>query len=410
MARRIHQTRRESADIQPRGLNMADISGRYELAGRIKRRVSAAGGSDLIHDDKRLKGLIAEHLSAELGNQTLGLGLHREMVSEIFNQMRGLDVLQPLMEDRRVTEIMVNGPNHIFIEADGRLRQTDLKFRNEAHLSDVIVHFFSQANRPINFRQPIADMRLPDGSRANAVLPPVATDGPIFTIRKFTGIKLSGDALVATDFISRDCLDFLGEAIRKRESIMISGGTGSGKTTLLNVLSAEIPARERVVTIEDSSELQLQGHENIVRLEARLAGPDGSGQISIADLIRTALRMRPDRIIVGEVRGAEAYDLLSSMNTGHPGTLCTGHANSCHDMVSRLANLVLQASNLPYETILREVASAINILVHIRRTAEGKREISEVYRLLPDHRSIYRLEAIFKRQEEDSELVKQTST
>lgn len=191
---------------------------------------------------------------------------------------------------------------------------------------------------------------------------------------------------------------------------MISGGTGSGKTTLLNVLSSEIPARERVVTIEDSSELQLQGHENLVRLEARLPGPDGSGQITIADLIKTALRMRPDRIIVGEVRGVEAYDLLSSMNTGHPGTLCTGHANSCQDMVSRLANLVLQVSTLPYETILREVAAAINILVHIRRTAEGKREISEVYRLLPDQRNIYQLEALFLRHEEGSELVYQKST
>lgn len=377
------------------------------LITTVKRRVTSGSQFNVVLDDTRLKALIAEQLSQELGKQKLGFARHQNLVDEIFNQMRGLDVLQPLMEDRRITEIMVNGPDKIFIESDGRLRQTELKFRDEAHLTDVIVHFFSRANRPINFRQPIADMRLPDGSRANAVLPPVAANGPIFTIRKFTGIKLSSQALVATDFISPDCLDYLAEAIRRRESILISGGTGSGKTTLLNVLSAEIPARERVVTIEDSSELQLQGHDNVVSLEARLPGPDGSGQISIADLIKTALRMRPDRIIVGEIRGSEAYDLLSSMNTGHPGTLCTGHANSCHDMVGRLANLVLQASTLPYDTILRDVASAINLLVHIQRTAEGKREISEVYRLIPDHQSIYRLEALFLRKKEGDPLVRQ---
>lgn len=380
---------------------------RYALIAKVKRNVTTASQFDMVLEDRKLKILIAEQLNLELGKQKLGFALHQELVDEIFNQMRGLDVLQPLMADRRVTEIMVNGADQIFIESDGRLRQTDLRFRDAEHLTDVIVHFFSRANRPINFRQPIADMRLPDGSRANAVLPPIASNGPIFTIRKFTGIKLTGQALVATDFISQACLDFLGQAIRQRESIMISGGTGSGKTTLLNVLSSEIPARERVITIEDSSELQLQGHDNLVKLEARLPGPDGSGQISIADLIKTALRMRPDRIIVGEVRGKEAYDLLSSMNTGHPGTLCTGHANSCQDMISRLANLVLQSSSLPYETILREVASAIHLLVHIRRTAEGKREISEVYRLRPHHHKIYELEAIFLREKEGDPLVRQ---
>ena len=394
---------------QKQQMNFGNLHERHELAKQVKRRVIAAEGSNLLHDERRLKSLIAEQMRVELGSQVLSLGLHQEIVDDIYNEMKGLDILQPLMEDRRVTEIMVNGPKRIFIEADGRLRQTELSFRDQAHLSDVITHFFSQANRALNYRQPIADMRLPDGSRANAVLPPVATDGPIFTIRKFTGIKLSGEALIATDFITRECLDYLGDAIRQRESIMISGGTGSGKTTLLNVLSSEIPARERVVTIEDSSELQLQGHENLVRLEARLPGPDGSGQITIADLIKTALRMRPDRIIVGEVRGAEAYDLLSSMNTGHPGTLCTGHANSCRDMVSRLANLVLHVSNLPYETILREVAAAVHILVHIRRTSEGKREISEVYRLYPDDKQIYRLEAVFLREMEGSDLVYQTT-
>ncbi len=379
---------------------------KYELSTKVKRRVTQISTYDKLLDDQALKSLIAAQLNDELGERKLALGLQQEMVEDIFNQMRGLDVLQPLMADQRITEIMVNGFDKIFIETDGRLRQTELRFRDEAHLRDVIVHFFSQANRPINFRHPIADIRLPDGSRANAVLPPVATNGPIFTIRKFTGIKLSKEALVATDFVSQACLDYLGHAIRRRESIMISGGTGSGKTTLLNVLSTEIPPIERVITIEDSSELQLPGHENLVKLEARLAGPDGSGQISIQDLIRTALRMRPDRIIVGEVRGIEAYDLLSSMNTGHPGTLCTGHANSCRDMVSRLATLVLQASSLPYETILREVASAINILVHIRRTAEGKREISEVYRLEPDIEVIYRLTPLFIRKKEGDELVR----
>lgn len=409
MAKAVSKKEKRS-HLLPKPVMNLDVIGagnRYELTERVKRRVSQSGLNQNKIDDLKLKTLIAEQLSIELGGQKLGLGFHREMVHEIYNQMRGLDVLQPLMEDRKVTEIMVNGPDSIYIEADGRLRQTELKFRNRDHLTDVIIHFFSQANRPINFRQPIADMRLPDGSRANAVLPPIAADGPIFTIRKFTGIKLSSRALIATDFMTEECLRELSLAIRARESIMISGGTGSGKTTLLNVLSSEIPAGERVITIEDSSELQLQGHENLVRLEARLPGPDGCGQITIADLIRSALRMRPDRIIVGEVRGAEAYDLLSSMNTGHPGTLCTGHANSCEDMVTRLANLVLHASSLPYETILREVASAINLLIHIRRTSDGKREISEVVRLIPDHEHIYRLRSLFKRQKEGDDLVRQ---
>ncbi|MBN1891252.1 MAG: CpaF family protein, partial [Clostridiales bacterium] len=258
----------------------------------------------------------------------------RDLALSIFNSMRRLDVLQPMMEDPGITEIMVNGFDCVFFERDGFLFDSDIHFKDQETLQAVLTHFFSRANRPLNEASPIADLRLPDGSRANAVLPPIAPDGPILTIRKFTGIRPNMESLIRQEFISEEAADYLAEAVKNKQTIFICGGTGSGKTTFLNTLSSFIPKDERVVTIEDSAELSLQGLNNLVRLEARLPGPDGQGGINIGQLIRTALRMRPDRIIVGEVRGSEAADMLHALHTGHPGSLCTGHANSCVEMLN----------------------------------------------------------------------------
>jgi pilus assembly protein CpaF len=308
----------------------------------------------------------------------------RELALSIFNSMRRLDVLQQMMEDPGITEIMVNGYNCVFYERDGSLYPSDIHFKDAETLHSVLTHFFSRANRPLNEASPIADLRLPDGSRANAVLPPIAPDGPILTIRKFTGIRPDMESLIRQEFITKDAADYLSGAVRDKKTIFICGGTGSGKTTFLNTLSSFIPPEERVVTIEDSAELSLQGLPNLVRLEARLPAPDGQGAISIGQLIRTALRMRPDRIIVGEVRGNEAADMLHALHTGHPGSLCTGHANSCVEMLNRLSTMVLAGSSLPFEAVVRQIIMGIDILIHIKRSAHGKRLINEIVTL--DHR------------------------
>lgn len=296
----------------------------------------------------------------------------------VYNQTRGLDILQPLMNDPGVTEIMVNGPDAIFYEKAGELHRSNLRFDQPADLENLIYNLFSRVNRNLNLSQPIADARLPDGSRANAVLPPAAPDGPILTLRKFTGIRHTPEALVQSGFINTAALHFLKEKVESRSSVFICGGTGTGKTTLLNVLSNYIPKSERVVTIEDSAELQLIGQENLVRLEVRQPGPDGQGGIDLRQLIRASLRMRPDRLIIGEVRGAEAADFVQAMNTGHPGALCTGHGNSCQDMFMRLGNLVLEGSRLPPNAIRAVMAACINIMVHISRYPGGLRRVDEI--------------------------------
>jgi len=329
-------------------------------------------------DDDAFREVIADVISEETSCVRMTLEDKRLLAAGIFNAMRRLDILQPMMDDPNITEIMVNGPYCVFFEKDGLLFHSDVKFKDTESLETIITHFFSRANRPLNEASPIADLRLPDGSRANAVLPPVAPDGPIFTIRKFTGIRPDMEALIRQEFITREAAAYLSSAVRSKKTIFICGGTGSGKTTFLNTLSSYIPGDERVVTIEDSAELTLQGIKNLVRLEARLPGPDGQGAISIGQLIRTALRMRPDRIIVGEVRGGEAAEMLHALHTGHPGSLCTGHANSCIEMLNRLSTMVLSGSSLPFDAVVRQIEMGIDILVHISRTASGKRQIDEI--------------------------------
>lgn len=357
----------------------------------LRREISDELSLEPINDPERLLSYISNKVNLRLLGQLFDLRSRKALISELFNALHGLDILQPLLEDPEITEIMVNGPKHIFIERQGLIEQTDLAFDTHSHLSEVIQHFFSLANKNLNLSHPIADLRLSDGSRANAVLPPLAPDGPILTIRKFCGVRPDAEALLENGFLERRTLDFLRKAVLDRESLFICGGTGSGKTSLLNVLSNFIPSHERVITIEDSAELQLQGLSNLVRLECRSPGPEGGG-VDIGQLIRTALRMRPDRIIVGEVRGAEAFDMLTAMNSGHPGTLCTGHANSCADMMRRLCNMILSESRLPYPAIIDNLASSIRYMVHLTRDAHGKRQIDEFCRVLPGQEGKFVLE------------------
>ena len=269
--------------------------------------------------DDRLKQMISDAILEQTGSYSMTLDDRRDLAQKIFNSLRRLDVIEPLMEDPTITEIMVNGPGNIFFERAGKLYQSDITFKDSQTLTTVISCFFANQNRPLNEANPIADLRLPDGSRANAVLPPIAPDGPIVTIRKFTGIRQDIVSLIRQGFISEEAARFLSECVKNRKTIFLCGGTGSGKTTFLNTLSSFIPSDERVVTIEDSAELNLQGINNLVRMEARLPGPDGTGEVGIGTMIRTALRMRPDRIIVGEVRGSESADMLTALNSGHLG-------------------------------------------------------------------------------------------
>ena len=328
--------------------------------------------------DEDFKQVIVNVIAEEAPQLHLTLMQKRELATRLFNRMRKLDILQPMMDDPEITEIMVNGPQHIFYEKGGRLYTSPLQFRSQTELEVMISNFFSRANRPLNEAHPIGDLRLPDGSRANAVLPPVAPDGPIFTIRKFAGIRPSIAAMIQQGVLPADAAQYLQQSVIEKKTIFLCGGTGSGKTTFLNTLSAFIPPEERVVTIEDSAELKLQGLTNLVRLEARLPGPDGAGGVEISTLIRTALRMRPSRIIVGEVRGKEAADMLQAIHTGHPGSLCTGHANSCLEMLSRLAAMALAGTTLPYEAIIQQITMGIDILIFLERTSTGHRRVKEI--------------------------------
>lgn len=298
-----------------------------------------------------------------------------------MNSLRGLDILQELVEDPSITEIMVNGPDNIFIEKNGNVYKTDLVFESKERLLNIIQQIVSFSNRRVNEMSPISDARLMDGSRVNVVLNPIAMNGPIVTIRKFQNAPLSIDRLIQLESITREAADFLEKLVISGYNIFVSGGTSSGKTTFLNVLSNYIPKDQRVITIEDSAELALIGVENLVRLEMRQANLEGTGEITIRDLIHSSLRMRPDRLVIGEIRGPEALDMLQAMNTGHDGCMATGHGNSASDMLERIATMALTAMNIPLPAIKSQIASAIDIIIHLGRTnSKGRRvlEISEI--------------------------------
>lgn len=301
-----------------------------------------------------------------------------QLRQELFYSVRKLDVLQELIEDESVTEIMVNGPDTIFVERGGKLSKWHKSFTSREKLEDVIQQIVGKCNRVVNESMPIVDARLENGARVNAVIYPVALNGPILTIRRFPEHPITMEKLIELGSLSQECAQFLRKLVQARYSMVIGGGTGSGKTTFLAALSEFIPCDERIITVEDNAELRIQGIENLVRLEAKMANVDGGASVTIRELIRTALRMRPDRIIVGEVRGGEAMDMLQALNTGHEGSLSTAHANSSRDMLSRLETMTLMGVELPLEAIRRQIASGVDILVHLGRMRDKSRKVLEI--------------------------------
>lgn len=329
-------------------------------------------------EEEELLGLIDEKIHETALKRGLWLEERKQMRKEIFQSMRQLDILQELIEDPKITEIMINGKEDIFIEQGGRLIRWGNGFDSEEKLNNIIQQIVAGCNRVVNESSPIVDARLENGSRVNVVLKPIALNGPIVTIRRFPEKPMDMERLIAFGALEKEHSLFLKKLVLAGYNIMISGGTGSGKTTFLNALSNFIPKEERVITIEDSAELQLITIENLVRLETRNANTEGCKPITIRDLIRTALRMRPDRIIVGEVRGEEAVDLLQAMNTGHDGSLSTGHSNSAADMLSRLETMVLMGMDLPIAAIRQQIASAVDIIIHLGRLRDKSRKVLEI--------------------------------
>ncbi|MCM1026942.1 MAG: CpaF family protein [Roseburia sp.] len=328
--------------------------------------------------DSEVEEAIDEVLLAEAGLVTCPVELRRRLRKELFDSLRRLDILQIFVEDSSVTEIMINGTDHIFVEREGRLQELDVGFDSMEKLQDVIQRIVAGCNRVVNEASPIVDARLPDGARVNIVMNPVALNGPIVTIRRFPEKPITMEWLIRKHSVSAEAAEFLERLVRAGYNIFVSGGTGSGKTTFLNALSQFISPEERVITIEDSAELQLLGLPNLVRLETRNSNGEGCREITIRELIRTSLRMRPTRIIVGEVRGAEAVDMLQCMNTGHDGSMSTGHANSGKDMLSRLENMVLMGMELPLQAIQKQIASGLDIIVHLGRLRDRSRRVLEI--------------------------------
>lgn len=332
--------------------------------------------------DEEILEVIDEVILSQSSKSYVSMQDKRRIRKEIFNSIRRLDILQELIEDASITEIMINGADHIFIEQNGKIRSWNKQFESEKKLEDVVQQIVSRSNRIINESSPIVDVRLSDGSRVNIVLPPVALDGPIVTIRKFPENPITMKKLIEIESVSGEVAIFLEKLVIAGYNIFISGGTGSGKTTFLNALSNFIPKEERVITIEDSAELQIRNIPNLVKLEVRNANVEGKNAVTIRDLIKSSLRMRPDRIVVGEVRDAAAIDMLQAMNSGHDGSLSTGHANSTVDMLNRLETLVLMGADIPLMAVRKQIASAIDIIVHLGRLRDKSRRVLEVAEVL----------------------------
>lgn len=329
--------------------------------------------------DEQLEEKVEEIVAQRIGGRYCSIAQRLSIIQQVYSSIRGFGLLDSIMNDDTITEVMINGPENVFIEQNGRLFKLDKQFESQRRLEDVIQRIVALAGREVNQANPICDTRLPDGSRVNVVLPPIALCGPTLTIRKFSKTPMTIEKLIAYGSITKEIAEMLELLVKAKYNIFIAGGTGSGKTTFLNALSNYIPKDERVITIEDSAELQITGVENLVSLETRNANASGAGQITIRDLIKSSLRMRPERIVVGEVRGGEALDMLQAMNTGHDGSLSTGHANSTEDMLSRLETMVLQgAAGLPLEAIRQQIASAVDIIIHLSRLRDKSRKTMEI--------------------------------
>lgn len=384
-----------------------------ELIGQLKAEVH--NSPDLtVMDDEQLRQLItrtledkiqwASHSRPEAYRELVSLNFRekRYIINAVYEAIRGLGVLGQIISDPDITEVMINGYMDIFVERAGRLQKLENHFESRQELETIITKFVSQSGRAVNESEPIVDTHLEDGSRVNVVMPPVALNGPIVTIRRFPKEAMTVQKLIHYGSITPEVAEVLELLVRSRYNVFVSGGTGSGKTTFLNALSNFIPRDERIITVEDSAELQIKNVDNLVRLETRNAGPDGSGAITIKDLIKSALRMRPDRIVVGEVRGAEALDMLQAMNTGHDGSLSTGHANSTRDMLSRLETMVLQgAAGLPLEAIRQQIGSAVDIVIHLSRLRDKSRKTMEIVEILGYDQAArdYELNVLYQFQE-----------
>lgn len=371
-----------------------------ELRKQLKNKLRASIDYSKEISDDQMQELIDELLIREGKKQALSLEEKTKLRKELFYAVRKLDVLQELVDDKEITEIMINGAEHIFIEKKGRLFQLEQKFESKEKLEDIIQQIVATCNRVVNEASPIVDARLENGSRVNVVLSPVALNGPIVTIRKFPERPIAMEDLISFGSVPEDVSGWLAKLVEAKYNIFISGGTGSGKTTFLNALSNYIPKEERIITIEDSAELQILNIPNIVRMETRNANVEGCREITIRDLIKSSLRMRPDRIIVGEVRGGEAFDMMQCLNTGHDGSMSTGHANSSKDMLSRLENMILMGMELPLNAIRQQIASGIDILIHLGRLRDKSRKVLEIIEVLGFENEEIQLKTLYRFEEE----------
>ncbi len=360
--------------------------------------------------NEELEENIEALVSERLGGQYCSIEQRVSIVQQIYSSIRGFGLLDTILTDDTITEVMINGPDHIFIEQKGHLFRLDKHFESERRLEDIIQRIVGLAGREVNQANPICDTRLSDGSRVNVVLPPIALCGPTLTIRKFSKTPMTIEKLIEYESLTQDIADKLELLVKAKYNIFISGGTGSGKTTFLNALSNYIPKDERVITIEDSAELQIAGIDNLVSLETRNANVAGAGEITIRDLIKSSLRMRPERIIVGEVRGGEALDMLQAMNTGHDGSLSTGHANSTEDMLSRLETMVLQgAAGLPLDAIRQQIASAVDIIIHLSRLRDKSRKTVEITEVLGLEDGRIKLNPLYVFEEDENSTLEKVS-
>ena len=360
--------------------------------------------------DTQLQVKIREIIDRKSGNYPMDPADRDRIARMVFSSLRGLGVLDELLADESITEIMVNGARNIFVESKGRLYHVNRTFESEEQLYNIIQRIVGQAGKEVNPANPIVDTRLPDGSRVNVVVPPISRSGSIVTIRKFSRQPMTIEKLLEYGSVTPEAARFLEKLVKAKYNLFISGGTGSGKTTFLNALSNFIPADERIITIEDSAELQIHSIQNLVSLETRNANSSGKGEITIRELIRSALRMRPERIIVGEVRGAEALDMLQAMNTGHDGSLSTGHANSTRDMLSRLETMVLQGNaGLPLPAIRQQIASALDIIIHLSRLRDKSRRTMEITEVLGYKDGDIQLNQLFRFEEDQNSTLSHVS-
>lgn len=382
---------------------------KIQLTKNLKQKVFERYNLNQMTDNK-LEEAIERLMIEEVNDEYITIEERVDITERIFNSIRGLGLLDSIIKDDQITEVMINGPDDIFIEKEGRLYKLEQKFEDEKQLEDIVQKIVGRAGREVNQANPIVDTRLPDGSRVNVVLPPISLNGATVTIRKFSKTPMTIEQLLKYGSITREVAHVLELFVKAKYNIFISGGTGSGKTTFLNAVSHYIPHDERVITIEDSAELQIEGIDNLVRMETRNANTSGSGAVTIRDLIKSSLRMRPERIIVGEVRGGEALDMLQAMNTGHDGSLSTGHANSTRDMLSRLETMVLQGSEgLPLEAIRQQIASAVDIIIHLSRLRDKTRKTMEISEITGYENGEIQVNPLYRFEEDEKSTLEKVS-